>query len=93
MAYSTLEKEVNAFPGKARADLSDMLEGATNGRVSCGYGHGKNYWKNGIVDHLAAEAFAEMTAASIVNPESLALIQRYLPESYKIYCEMIDSVL
>ncbi len=93
MAYSALEKEVNAFPGKARADLSDMLEGATNGRVSCGYGHGKNYWKNGIVDHLAAEAFAEMTAASMVNPESLALIQRYLPESYKIYCEMIDSVL
>ena len=93
MAYSALEKEVNAYPGKTRADLSDMLEGATNGRVSCGYGHGKKYWSGGIVDHLATEAFAEMTAASMVNPESLALIQRYLPESYKIYCEMVDSVL
>lgn len=94
MAYKALEDEVRKIPGMARADLSDMLEGATKGKISAGYGHKKSYWSSTIIaDPLSQEAFAEMTSAAMSNPDSLAVIQQYLPESYKIYCEMVDSVL
>ena len=86
-AYSTIQKEIRALSGMERADLSDMLEGATKGKISCGYGHGTSYWNS--LEALGTEAFAEMTSATITNPQSLAIIKKYLPESYKVYQEMI----
>ena len=96
-AYKALENEIRAYNSYARADLSDILEGATNGKVQCGYGHGATYWKDrtigGISDGLATEAFAEMTDSTMANPESLELIKKYLPKSYKIYEKMLGVML
>ena len=96
-AYKALENEIRAYNSYARADLSDILEGATNGKVQCGYGHGATYWKDrtigGISDGLATEAFAEMTDSTMSNPESLELIKKYLPKSYKIYEKMLEVML
>lgn len=96
-AYKALENEIRAYNSYARADLSDILEGATNGKVQCGYGHGAKYWKDrtigGISDGLATEAFAEMTDSTMSNPESLELIKKYLPKSYKIYEKMLEVML
>ena len=96
-AYKALENEIRAYGSYARADLSDILEGATGAKVQCGYGHGKSYWKDrtigGISDGLATEAFAEMTDSTIANPESLELIKKYLPKSYKIFEEMLEVML
>ena len=96
-AYKALEKEIRAYNSYARADLSDILEGATNGKVQCGYGHGKKYWQDmtigGISAGLATEAFAEMTDSTMTNPESLELIKKYLPKSYKIYEKMLEVML
>lgn len=96
-AYKALEKEIRAYNSYAKANLSDILEGATNGKVQCGYGHGAKYWKDrtigGISDGLATEAFAEMTDSSMANPESLELIKKYLPKSYKIYEKMLEVIL
>lgn len=96
-AYSAIEKEINALPGIARADLSDILEGATDGKIQCGFGHGKSYWKKrtigGVPDGLATEAFAEMTDSTFANPESLETIKKYLPKSYSVYEEMIKNLL
>ena len=96
-AYKALEKEIRAYNSYARADLSDILEGATNGKVQCGYGHGKKYWQDmtigGISAGLATEAFAEMTDSTIKTPESLYLIKKYLPKSYKIYGKMLEVML
>ena len=96
-AYKALEKEIRAYNSYARADLSDILEGATGGKVQCGYGHGTTYWKDrtigGISDGLATEAFAEMTDSTMSNPESLELIKKYLPKSYKIYEKMLEVML
>ena len=44
----------------------------------------------GVNDGLATEAFAEMIDSTFACPESLATIQRYLPESYKVFLEMLD---
>lgn len=96
-AYKALESEIRAYSSYARADLSDILEGATSTRVRCGYGHGASYWRDrtigGINDGLATEAFAEMTDSLMTNPESLELIKKYLPKSYGIYNEMLEVLL
>ena len=96
-AYKALESEIRAYSSYARADLSDILEGATSARVRCGYGHGASYWRDrtigGINDGLATEAFAEMTDSLMTNPESLELIKKYLPKSYGIYNEMLEVLL
>ncbi len=96
-AYKALENEIRAYDSYAMADLSDILEGATNAKIRCGYGHGASYWKDrtigGISDGLATEAFAEMTDSTFANPESLELIKKYLPKSYKVYEEMLEVIL
>ena len=96
-AYKALENEIRAYNSYAMADLSDILEGATGAKVRCGYGHGASYWKDrtigGISDGLATEAFAEMTDSTFANPESLELIKKYLPKSYKVYEEMLEVII
>ena len=76
--------------------MSDILEGATKGKIQCGVGHGKKYWRkrtyNGIEHGLATEAFAEMIDSAIANPESLELIKKYLPTAYKVFEEMIEAL-
>ena len=97
-AYSAVQKEVKASGSKiAISDLSDILEGATGAKIQCGFGHGAKYWKdrtyNGLPDGLATEAFAEMIDSTFANPESLEMIQKYLPKSYSVFQEMIESLL
>lgn len=97
-AYSALQREIKAYNNPyAIADLSDILEGATGAKIQCGYGHGATYWKErtigGICDGLATEAFAEMTDSTFTNPESLELIKKYLPKSYKVYEEMLEVLV
>ena len=97
LAYSAIEKEIRTLPTMARADLSDIVEGATKGKIQCGFGHGKTYWTKrtygGVEDGLATEAFAEMTDSTFANPESLETIKKYLPKSYSVYEEMIKNLL
>lgn len=96
-AYKALQKEINGYSSYARANLSDIMEGATGAKIQCGYGHGASYWRDrtigGISDGLATEAFAEMTDSTFANPESLELIKKYLPKSYKLYQEMLEVLL
>lgn len=97
MAYSALEKEIKALAPLAKADLSDILEGATGGKISIGFGHGKTYWAQrtfgGVSEGLATEAFAEMIDSTMTCPESLATIQKYLPKSYELFKKMIEELL
>lgn len=97
MVYNSLQKEIQQLQPKEKSDLSDILEGATNGKITCGFGHGSSYWKSriygGVSDGLATEAFAEMVDSTFTNPESLAAIKKYLPKSYAIFEEMIENLL
>lgn len=94
LAYKAVENEIKALAPLAKADLSDIMEGATNARISIGFGHGATYWKKrmwfGVNDGLATEAFAEMIDSTFACPESLATIQQYLPESYQVFLEMLE---
>ena len=97
MAYSAVEKELRAYDKIDVADLCDMVEGATNAKISCVAGHGKKYWSDrtigGISDGLATEAFAEMTDSTMTNSKSLELIKKHLPKSYELYKEMVKEIL
>lgn len=91
-AYRALEYEIRQLNDKQRGRISDILEGATKGKVKGGYGHGNSYWNNGK-DTLATEAFAEMIDSTVCNPESLETIKYYLPKSYEVFEKMINEVL
>jgi SPP1 gp7 family putative phage head morphogenesis protein len=92
MAYNAIEKEVKAMTMVENADLSDILEGATKGKIQCGFGHGKSYWSQ--AEHkLSTEAFAEMFDSSIANIVQFEAIKKYFPESCKIFEEILDAIL
>lgn len=96
-AYAAIQKEVKSLTPLQYGDLSDILEGATRGKIQCGIGHGAgSYWTtrsyNGIDWGFATEAFAEMTSATMTSPESLATIKKYLPKSYGVYEDMLKLI-
>ncbi|MBU3819293.1 MAG: minor capsid protein [Candidatus Faecalibacterium intestinavium] len=97
MAYGAVEKQVRELDLLHRADLSDILEGATRGKIRCGFGHGVSYWTrrtyNGVNCGLGTEAFAEMTSAALACPESLEALKTYLPKSYALYEEMLAALI
>lgn len=87
-AYQEISKDLKSMSPVVSGDLSDMVEGATKGRAQGPMGHGKSYWNN---HDVGWETFAEMTSATMTNPESLALIKKHLPKSYEIYQEIIEE--
>lgn len=69
--------------------VADILEGITDGRISGGCGHGKEYWKE---DEFVVcnEAFAHFFEASMgASPNRLKYIKIVFPEAYNKYLEMI----
>lgn len=94
-AYKEIENEIKSIPLKSRANLSDILQGASHEKLQCGIGHdgqdGKSYWDEENTN-LAAEAFAEMLDATLVNRESLECIKKYLPKSYAVFEEILQEL-
>ena len=88
-AYSEIANELKAVELIAVADCMDMFEGATKGAVTTYCGHGTSYWKS---HNVGVEAFAEMFDATINNPKSLAMIQKYYPKSYEIFMECLKYI-
>lgn len=96
MAYKAIEREIMALSPLQKADLSDIMEGATGAKIQAGFGHGKSYWTKrtigGIADGLATEAFAEMVDSEMSNPDSLATLKQWLPKSYGVFCDMLKAI-
>lgn len=97
MAFQAIKREITALEPLQMCDISDILEGATRGKIVCGIGHGGgSYWTNraynGVDWGLGTEAFAEMVSASMACPESLATIKKYLPKSYALFEEMLEVI-
>lgn len=96
LAYKAIQNQLSTLNWLQKGDISDILEGATRMKICLGVGHGAAYWTNrvynGIDFGLGTEAFAEMTSASMTCPESLAVIQKYLPKSYAVYKEIIKMI-
>lgn len=94
-AYASIEKEIRELIASEGGNykghaLSDILEGATKGKIQAGWGHGKSYWNS---RNVCLEAFAEMTEANISGKESLESLTKYLPKSVEVYNEMMKDAL
>lgn len=92
MAYKAIEKEIRALNPFQKANISDIMEGATREKIRVGWGHGNSYWKNGKWT-LATEAFAEMYDSTVSNEESLETIKYYLPKSYGVFVDMLKEII
>ena len=97
-AYKKLAEEISKNTSfLERANLSDIFEGATYGKIDMGVGHGSTYWRNGTffgVNHLlATEAFTEMFSSIITHKESINTIKKYLPKSYAVFEEMLEEMI
>ena len=94
LAFRALRDEVVKLSQMKMGDLSDILQGATKSKIRCGIGHEKKYYEGAAGDQrLAKEAFAEITAAEMTQPESLETIKKYLPKTYDVYCEIVKSMI
>ena len=74
-------------------DFMDMVQAATHGRVTGSVGHPKGYFsgRSGKI-RQATEAFAQMYAAEISNPESLKNLQAVVPNAYKVFRRMVPAL-
>lgn len=97
-AYQSVADEISAMTDAQKADVSDLFSGATVGKCVDGWDHDKGYWrpkgapKGYECIPLAKEGFAEFFSAHSANPESLAMLRKYFPESSKIFEEMLDEI-
>lgn len=89
----------------AMATISDLYGGATDNKMILGAGHDKDYWKKptgsmfrGIngreyrSDKVGSEAFAEMYSATVRNSKEVEKFQKWLPESYEMYKELVSKM-
>lgn len=96
MAYKALEHEVRMLSDVERGRLSNVLSGATKGKINCGYAHTNKYWRdgmeNGVNTNLACEAAAEFFDTSMANKAGFDTMKKYLPKSYGVFMEMLDDM-
>lgn len=86
----------------SRSNLSDMIESADSrlgdykwSSNPLGMGHAQKnygYWKDKDIGNAESEFFAEVNSAVATNPESLELIKKYFPSSYKKYWEVVKLI-
>ena len=78
-----------------RSDISDMFERymIQNYGIETPFdvGHGKKYQSD--ARHTPIEAFAEMFSATATGNDSIGVIKTFFPKSYKIFEDMIASVI
>ena len=73
-----------------RNGISDLLHGASNGKIADGYWHDKDYWKEGV-DNLEAEAIAHFFAARGTGGERLSEMKSIFPTAYKYFEDFIKG--
>lgn len=95
-AYDELTRQVAELYGErpeAIGGLTDIIQGATRCRACDGWngglympGHAKSYW-NGPegMERLSSETFAHFFETSMANPDGLATLREWLPETYEAF--------
>ena len=98
--YVNISRDLRKYSAREIANVADILEGATKGKIYTGYGHGAEYWKQHTLGSgrkkneygLSEEAFAEMFDSVLSNPEALEKIKRFFPSAYKVFRQMLKTL-
>lgn len=88
--------ELNSYFPEENFDVSDIIEGITNGRIKGSFGHisqDPHYWTREGGSALPKEAFAEFTSAYITCPSSLYMLKQWFPNADKVYNEIVKEIL
>ena len=89
-AQSKLSDELWAHPVESNC-VSDVFGGLSENKVSGPWGHRTDYWAKRPRSTVGSEAFAEITADSASNPQSLAFTKKYMPKTCSAYQSMIKG--
>ncbi|TPF96861.1 hypothetical protein EP30_05455 [Bifidobacterium sp. UTCIF-39] len=90
VAKSIRNKVHDAIPKRNAADLDDMIQAWSPDYHGYAGHWDLDYWDKSSRPN---EAFAEMMSAQIANPESWKHIQRWFPESAKMFTEMVKEAM
>lgn len=90
-AYKALQNELMRIDMVNRSALSDIIEGVTKAKVSAGFGHGAQYWRDRPYG-VENEAFAEFWEC-VANPSQWETIKKHLPKSVAVFERMIKELV
>lgn len=89
--YSKAVSEAESKWRRKWGDLSDIYAGYTKNHYGLvGVGHSPSYWSRGGT--RALEAFAECASAKATNPESYAVLKKYVPNVVKGFEEIYEAL-
>ena len=90
LKYSNAVTEAENHLKRKWGDLSDIYSGfRLNNWGLVGMAHGPSYWN---LSNRAIEAFAECASAKATNPESYAVLGKYVPNVVKGFEEIYESL-
>lgn len=90
--YSKAVLEAESKWRRKWGDLSDIYSGYTKSPYGLvGLGHETSYWSSRI-GIRAVEAFAECASAKATNPESYAVLKKYVPNVVKGFEEIYEAL-
>lgn len=94
MYYSLTESDKEDFlkiisHPKAHS-FSDLIDAITDGQISGGYTHPREYWKND--GNLQSEAFAHFFEASMGDQSKMRFLSQQFPRATACFANMIDSL-
>ncbi|WP_306572589.1 hypothetical protein [Parasutterella excrementihominis] len=92
--WQKMVDSILAMPEIESGTIQDLAGGVCRSPGAFNVGHKSGYWrvKDTNKDPLAAEAFANMLSAAVANPDEYKQIKSFMPESVKIFEEIINSI-
>ena len=90
--HTAIQKELDKFSYDACRGLSDVFSGVTLNKVVFDAWHPTSYWERDR-KKVCLEFFAETYSSSIVNPEAIEVLKKYIPKSYDIFTEILKDII
>lgn len=89
-----IEQDINGSKNEyynVNNGLSDIIDGVSNNKYQPSYGHSDGYWDENP-SRVANEAFAQFFSAQMTGDTTeIEKMKELMPETYKIYTEMIKK--
>ncbi|WP_255320023.1 hypothetical protein [Ligilactobacillus salivarius] len=87
-----ITENLNGIKGNTtiKMDISDIINGISEGKIIPGIGHNESYWTKHKMQPV--EFFAEASSSMINNHESLNLIKKLFPKAFDEYLTVVEVI-